>query len=273
MMKQIGMIVPSVDNSFFASLAHFTEKYLRKEGYSLLLCDSANGAEREKEYLKMLSEICDGILDVSGLKEFTEDLLPEGYPIVFVDRKPESAKAISAVRNDDESAMYEATSYLIAKGCKTIVLLPGYLAEGQESPRVKGYRKALEDAGMAYQADLVLNREGKKSSEEESSELIMQLMKNSVKTDAIITSSDRAAFGAIKALGRVGYYVPEDVKLISFDNSPYSLMVSPSISAIDRNPEILSQKACEILLQKIRKEAVDEQVIVPVSLIKRDSTR
>jgi len=272
-MKRIGMIVPSVDNSFFASLAHHTEQYLKEAGYSLILADSENSAEREKEYLKLFSNICEGIIDVSGLREFTDDLLPEGFPIVFADRKPESEQPLSWVANDDESAMREATLYLLKKGCRNIILLPGYIAEEQENPRVRGYRLALEESGMPYNPDYVLNRKGKKSSEEESSELIMQIMQKSIKVDAIITSSDRAAFGAIKALGRVGYYVPEDVKLISFDNSPYSLMVSPSITAIDRNPEEISREACNVLLRRMSHNPEVEQKTVPVSLIERDSTR
>lgn len=92
--------------------------------------------------------------------------------------------------------------------------------------------------------------------------------------DAIITSSDRAAFGAITALRSIGQYVPEDVKLISFDNSPYSTMASPAITTIDRNPRQLAEDACEALLSLFNGIHPDPlETIVPVSLVKRDSTR
>lgn len=93
------------------------------------------------------------------------------------------------------------------------------------------------------------------------------------KADGIITSSDRAAFGAMKALGKVGYYAPEDVKLISFDNSPYSTMASPSITSLDRNPASLAGRACEILLDLIAGKDVQKENIISVSLVERDSTR
>ena len=91
--------------------------------------------------------------------------------------------------------------------------------------------------------------------------------------DAIITSSDRAAFGVMTALHEVGLYVPEDVKLISFDNSPYSTMASPAVTALDRRPQELAETACAHLLALMRGETAPARTVIPVSLIRRDSTR
>ncbi len=72
---------------------------------------------------------------------------------------------------------------------------------------------------------------------------------------------------------KVGFYSPEDVKLISFDNSPYSTMASPSITSLDRNPASLAAKACQILLDLIEGKEVNKENIIGVSLVERDSTR
>ena len=64
-MKTIGMIIPTTDNAFFSNLAHAAEQYLSEKGYILFVCDSGNDAEKEKTYLKTLSSLCEGILDVS----------------------------------------------------------------------------------------------------------------------------------------------------------------------------------------------------------------
>ena len=101
----------------------------------------------------------------------------------------------------------------------------------------------------------------------------MGYFRKGIKIDGIITSSDRAAFGAVKALGRLGYYVPEDVRLISFDNSPYSLMASPSITSIDRNGALIAQKALETLRCLLEGNKPTEETVIPVSLVKNDSTR
>lgn len=274
-MKSIGMIIPTTDNSFFASLAAYVEKTLSSLRYSLLLASSANNAEKEKAcFLQLIESGAEGILCVSGLSALPDDLLPADYPLVWVDRKPESTGTIPWVANDDAEAMEEAAEFLLEKGCRNILLLPGFLAEHQESPRVSGYRRALEKHGIEFDERYILNRAGVKSTEFETEEMIRSIMDQGIPIDGIITSSDRSAFGAMAALRSVGLYVPEDIKLISFDNSPYSAMATPGITALDRNPDVLAEKACEALLGKLKGiQPEKDKIIVPVSLVRRDSTR
>lgn len=274
-MKTIGMIVPTVDNSFFSDLVKRAERYLRTNRYQLLVMSSDNDAENEKNAYATLQELkVEGILSVSGLSIFPADLVCEDMPLVWLDRVPESTRKIPWVSNDDEKAMETAVDALIEKGCNDILLMPGYLAEGQESPRVRGYRKALEKHHIEYNDVYVLNRKGETSSEAETEELVREHLHQGNKVDGIITSSDRAAFGAMAALRSVGYYVPEDVKLISFDNSPYSTMVTPAVTALDRNAETLAEKACELLLKQIGHDTdLTIENTIPVSLVKRDSIR
>ena len=273
-MKVIGMIVPTVDNAFFSALASSAAKHLYDAGYQALICSSDNDVEKEEAAFRHLTALrAEGIVCVSGLRALPEDLIAKDYPLVWVDRVPSSKHSIPWVANDDSAAMEEATEYLIEKGCRNILLMPGFLAQGQESPRVAGYRSALEKHGLPYEPRFVLNRKGERSSEAESETLVRGLLRQGHEIDAIITASDRAAFGAIAGLRSVGLYVPEDVRLISFDNSPYSAMATPSVTALDRNPGVLAEKACQILLGRIRGEAVPMENRVPVGLVRRDSTR
>ncbi len=270
----VGIVVPTVDNSFFSSLSAAANRFLLDAGYTPLILSSGNSAETEKQHLRALAALgVRGILCVSGLGAWPDDLLPESLPLVWVDRRPESKRVIPFVANDDCAAMSEAAEYLIEKGCRNILLMPGYLAENRISPRVVGYEAALKKHGITPDPANILYRSGQKPSEIESEELIRQAMARNVQADAVITSSDRAAFGVITALHRVGLYVPEDVRLISFDNSPYSRMASPAVSALDRRPDLLAEKACGCLLDRIAGKPVPPETIIPVSLIRRDSTR
>jgi LacI family transcriptional regulator len=82
----IGMIVPTVDNPFFAGLVCHAGIILNDKGYGLLVCGSANSAEKEKENFRMLLDRgAAGILCVSGLSELPSDLLTESYPLLWVD--------------------------------------------------------------------------------------------------------------------------------------------------------------------------------------------
>ncbi len=273
-MNLIGMIVPTADNSFFSALASCAERELYQAGRQTVIVSCGNDGEKEKEAFRQLSRLgVEGILCVSGLRELPASLEEDSLPLVWVDRVPNSKRKIPWVANDDSAATREATLYLAKKGCRKILLMPGFLAEGQESPRVAGYRIALKEANLPYDSRFVLKREGKKSSEEESEQLVRLLLREGHTFDGIITASDRAAFGVMTGLRSVGLYVPEDVRLISFDNSPYSAMATPSITALDRKPGVLAKKACEVLLRLIRGEECETETVVPVEIVKRDSTR
>ena len=274
--KFVGMIVPTVDNSFFSGLAANVEREMAKADYRTLIISCSNDADKERACLRELSAMgtVNGMICVSGLSELQDGVIPDTMPLVWVDRVPRSARKIPWVANDDAAATEKATDFLIEKGCSNILLLPGFLAEHQESPRVAGYRRALAKHDIAFSPTMVLNREGIKSSEEETGDLVRATLAADISVDGIITSSDRAAFGAITALRSVGYFVPEDVRLISFDNSSYSAMASPPITALDRKTDILAAKACEIMLRMIAHEDdIPMENIVDVYLEKRDSTR
>ncbi len=273
-MKMIGMIVPTVDNSFFSALAAAVQKEMRGQGIQTLIYSCDNDVETEKEAFRHLVSLrAAGIICVSGLRELPRDLMEDPLPLVWVDRVPSSEQPIPWVANDDCAATETAARYLIDRGCRNILLMPGFLAEGQESPRVTGYKNALKKAGIPYQEQFVLKRRGERSSETESEELVRDLLQQGYRFDGIITASDRAAFGVMAGLRSVGLYVPEDVRLISFDNSPYSAMAAPSITSLDRNPAALAEKACRQLLRLMRKETCETETIIPVGIVKRDSTR
>ena len=273
-MKTIGLIVPTTDNSFFADLAMEISRQAEKEGWQLLMASSNNSAAKEKEQLKLF-ETCgvDGILCISGLSKLADDLFAKDIPIVWIDRVPSADHPIPWVANDDAKALYEATSYLAEHGCRNILLAPGFVAEGNDSPRIQGYSQALKDHDLKCDPACILKRAGKAPSEVETEELVRNYLREGHAVDGIITSSDRAAFGAMAALRSVGFYVPEDVKLITFDNSPYAAASVPAITALDRNTDEMAACAVELLKNLMQGNPCRYDNIIPVSLVKRESTR
>lgn len=273
-MKTIGLILPTTDNSFFADLAMELSTQAMQEGWELLISSSNNNAEKEREQLKLFETYdLDGILCVTGLSRYPEDLLQKRIPIVWIDRVPMADHPIPWVANDDEKALYEATSFLVENGCRNILLAPGFVAEGNDSPRIQGYSQALKDHGFSCSPDYILKRAGKAPSEIETEELVRNHLRRGNPVDGIITSSDRAAFGAMAALRSVGCYVPEDVKLITFDNSPYAAASVPAVTALDRNTDLMAQRAVELLKDLMQGRSCKYENIIPVSLVKRESTR
>ena len=272
----IGMIVPDISNTFFSALAFSAQKYLQSLNHTLLICSSSNQVETEKNHFAEFNKIgVAGILCVSGLSEIPTEFLQENNaPVVFLDRRPSNAEKNIWVANDDVEATRMATQFLIDNGCKNILIIPGYVAGKYESLQEKGYIKALEENKIPLNEVYILKRSGKESSHVESEKMVTEFLKKELHVDGIIASSDRSAFGALKAFRSVGLYVPEDVKMISFDDTLYAELATPALTSLNRQPEKLAQIACDLLLKKIAGDTISEIVhYVPVTLEKRDSTR
>ncbi|MBR1420322.1 MAG: substrate-binding domain-containing protein [Selenomonadaceae bacterium] len=231
--------------------------------------------EVEESHFKNLAELgVSGILCVSGLSSLAENLIDEKFPLIFLDRRPANAEKFAWVANNDVDATRLATQYLIDKGCKNIIMIPGYIAGHHESLQEQGYRKALESNGIEIDESYILKRPGEKSSHIEVEKIVTDFLRRELPIDGIIASSDRSAFGALKAFRSVGLYVPEDVKMISFDDTLYSELATPSLTSLNRQPEKLAKTACDLLIQQIDGNQPSQIInYVPVTLEQRDSTR
>lgn len=271
----IGLIVPNVNNEFFSSLALHIETELFEKDYSLFICNSGNSVEREKAYFRTLaSRGVDGILCISDLNEIPEEITARGVPIVCIDRHPKASRPLPWVGNDDKAASREATNHLLEKGCRHILLISSYFAEYTRHEREQGYVEALEQAGIFVDQNYILHRPGKDPSTMEAEVMVYDFLKSGLPLDGIVTTSEPAALGAMYALRRAGCSVPDDVKIISFDNTLYSLLMQPTLSSIERNPRQIAQASCELLLQLIRGEDVsDTSIVVPARLVERGSTK
>lgn len=273
--QTIGLILPSIVNEFYASLAFHIENHLAQEDYSLFICNSANNPEKEKDYFRSLaSKGVDGILCISGLNELTDAIICRDTPVVCIDRYPENKKGFPLISNDDAASGYLATEHLIQKGCQHILFVSSYTANYMKKQRLHGYQQALAAHGLPFDKNYILERSGKEPTQVEDEILVYDFFKtSSYPVDGIIATSDLAALGALYALKRLHISVPEQVRLVGFDNTLYSRLASPPITTIERYPEKLARKACETLLAMIEERSIDSIVTtIPVSLIERESS-
>ena len=163
---------------------------------------------------------------------------------------------------------------MIKKGCRDIVFISSFTADYEKKERYLGYKKALDTYGIPLDKNYILQTQGKEPSQIEAEILITDFLKTQRRIDGIFASSDLAALGALYALKRANLKVPEQVKLIGFDNTLYSRLPTPSISTIERNPKMLAEKGCEILLNMIQgKDIGSIDTIVPVVLVERESSK
>jgi len=273
----IGILIPDISNSFFASVVQKLESYLFIEGYSTIICNTARSKEKELAYLKTLeSRMIDGLFVVSGVEEFENENLINRIPVVCIDRKPKDNQTTVLIQSDNYTGGFIATERLIQRGCKNIALLTHRESISSFKNRRKGFSDALEKHGFDFNAKnfIEINTANYNSSTEATKDTLLEMFKNNLTYDGIFALNDKLAVGAIEAISELGLKIPKDVKVIGFDNDPISKYCYPKLTTIKQDTSELARQSCIALLNLINKNhsIIEKHQLVPVELIVRETT-
>ncbi|NLC96634.1 MAG: LacI family transcriptional regulator [Erysipelotrichaceae bacterium] len=272
----IGVILPNIINYYFAHITTMIESYFYEKGYPVFICNTANDPEQEKEYFKLLDQqLVDGIICISCQKMFDSNLISRKIPIVLIDRNPVNTMNLPIIRSDEWTATYQATQLLIKKGCKDIIYLNSRGLKDIVSDREQGYLDALSDNNIVYNRNKVIKMQKTTSSVGQASDLILEYLDKGQNVDGVICASDNAAIGTIAGLRKRGFRVPEDVKVTGFDNTFQSEITSPTLTTIERYPELMAKIASQKLYDLIKgvDNDIKDDVVCSIKLIERESTK
>lgn len=270
--KSIGMIVPDIGNDFFSKIAYHVERDLSAEGYSVFVCNSGNDPQRERDYFHTLAgKQVDGIVCISGLRELTENIYTRGIPLVCIDRNPASDEAIPHIGSDDIFGAKLATSHLIDRGCRDILIISSFTADYRSNARTTGYFQALAEHHLPLRHDYVAYVTGQRPSIYEAEDIVRDFIATGMPLDGIFATSDHAAVGALRALRAAGSTVPDEVKIVGFDDSIYSQLTTPSITTVHRYPEQMAHAGCRALLDLIAGRTPEQETVIPVRLVCRET--
>jgi LacI family transcriptional regulator len=258
----IGFVVSNMENPFYVRIAKGIEKTLNKSGYRLLLVDSAEKNENERKSIESLYlRGIDGIIIAPTITDcaYLAELLPDTYPLVFVDRRPINYTAADIVLLENRGAAEKATRYLLEKDCTRIGFVSfhfgGAGTDETIMERVDGFRKAFEEAGLVPDENLIRVVPGayldrRELIRAETYDLTKQML--ALNVQAIICGNDLSAIGVFHCLKEVGVRIPEDVRLITFDDALWLSMTSPQITAVAQPSETLGAFAARQLLKRIQ---------------------
>lgn len=271
--KTVGMIVPDISNDFFSTLALHAEQRLARAGYSVFVCNTANSVERERSHIRTLvSKRVDGIICISGSNALSEETVPADIPVVCVDRYPGVDSSVPRVISDDVTGGLLATEHLIERGCRHILLISSAPDDLNKRNREQGYREALHRHAVAFDPAYRLLLPGREPSMVEAAQLVADFMGTGRPVDGIFAVSDHAAVGALRALAGLSIGVPEQVRIVGFDDSIYARIVTPDLTSVRRFPEELASRGCDVLLGLINGGEAAIETVVPVELVARSST-
>ncbi len=270
----VGVIIPDISSTFFADLARGIEDIATMYKYNIILSNSDQNQDKELHLFNtMLGKQVDGIVFMSGniTHELVEEFEKSPVPIVLAG-SIEETKKIPSVNIDYEQAAYDVTHSFIEKGHKNIAFVIGPLHEPINSEKkLAGYKRALEEAGIEYHEDLVVEGDDTYDSGIEAFE---KLMEAAEKPTAIFVGQDEMALGVVHGAEDKGFSIPEDFEVISSDNTRLTLMVRPQLTTVVQPLYDIGAVSMRLLTKLMNKEKTEEHIIVlPHRIEERNSTR
>lgn len=270
----VGVIIPDISNSLYAELARGIEDIATMYRYNIILANSDQNEDKELTLLDtMYGKQVDGIVMMS--ENVTEPLLQSmnhsPVPIVLAGSTVES-KTIATVNIDYYQATYEAIKILIDNGHKRIAFITGSVScTINEKYKLAAYKKVLKNAGIAIDNNLIIMEE---ESYDQGIDAFNTLNQLESPPTAYYAGGDEVAIGIIHGAQDQGKSIPEDIEVISSENSKLARMVRPQLTSVVLPLYDIGAVAMRLLTKMISKEEVEElNVILPYRIEQRQSVK
>ena len=273
----IGIIVPDISNAVFGNLIKGINSICSGEGYTIMVCESQGDLKKELQLLDIMEDKqIEGLLfaGVDVNHTLVQGMLSKNYPVVLVTQEAsEDEGAISTVVHNNIDAMYDAVRFLLDNGHERIAYLGGPRNDfSSGKKRLKGYRKALEEAGIKIRDSYIVQGDFSFAAGYNGMKVLYE--ENNKLPTAVVTGSDLIAVGAIQYLNNMLVKIPEDISIMGFDDSDFATYFKPELSTVRISYFDEGQKAARVLLQLINGEQ-DKPMIgyVPHKIIRRSTTK
>jgi LacI family transcriptional regulator len=272
--RTLGLLIPDISNSYFASVARAVENEARNRGYSIILTDSQENEKIEMESIRLLkSRNVDGLIiaPVGQIGDYLETLHAGGLPIVLIDRYFPQVN-LPFVTSDNYKGAFEATDYLIGKGHRKIACIQGLPDTSTNRDRVSGFRDALIKYKIEPDEELIT---GSDFSENNGYVEAKRLLGNHHNLTAIFSLGNLCAFGVIRALKEEGLTIPGDISLVSFDDHYYSPFLATPLTAVAQQMDKIGQAAVQLFCDQLDNPygGKTSEILLSTQLNERSSVR
>jgi DNA-binding LacI/PurR family transcriptional regulator len=248
----LGLVMPDVANPFFAQIARSAEDIAYQNGYALFLINTGEDIDREKNALDSLleKEIDGAILCSSRLSQTEMITYLEVLPAtVLVNRELDVPEVNGASLNvDDKRGIQLAVDYLVKQGRTHIAFAVGPSSSVSSQRRLEGYHAGLEEHGLAFNIERVVNCPPTTQGGEEAA---VDLLNCCPEVDAILSFNDLVAVGVTRACLQAGRDVPQEIAVIGADDIPLAALTNPSLTTLHVDLNKLGEQAMLALLRLI----------------------
>jgi LacI family transcriptional regulator len=273
--RTIALIVSDISNPFFTSIARGVEDVARRHGYTVILGNSDESVEKERQYVHaMLSNRIDGLLIApagSGSRKTLDFLARHGTKFVLIDRQLPGVAA-DAVVGDSIGGARLLTEHLIELGHRRIALVGGSHEVPTARDRQRGYEEALRDRGLEPQPALIIESNYKQEGGYRAAQQLLALPADERPT-AIFAGNNFLAIGAIQALRAAGLQVPGDIAVVCFDDIELASALQPFLTVMAQPARTFGTVAAQFLFDRLdgAESSAWRRVVLPPELIVRVS--
>lgn len=271
--EMIGLIIPDISDAFYARIARRIEKEAAKHHYTVIYSSSEESQEREEELIRsMLDRQVDGLIIASTQKnkKQIESLKKMNFPFVLIDRHyPEVETDYVIV--DNKEGIAKAVRHMSNSGASNI----GFVSITPELEAIKerlaGYKETIKEVGLPLSSSNIkeLNRQ---TYEAQMSSVFDDFSTLSNPLDGIIFATHYLATAGLREMKKRGILLPQEMKMISYDQFSAFDLLEPSITVVKQPIEEIGDSAVDILLNKLKSRDTEIiQKVLQTGFIPRES--
>lgn len=269
--RTIGLILPSLQNTFFVEVADALEDLAVADGYEIIMAVTKESPERTINHIRTLAaRRVDGIMAIPTIESplALAELKNLAHPTVIIDRI-EDQNDFPSVAIENREAGRLGTEHLLSLGHKQIAFIvnSANLANGRH--RVAGFWDAVKAAKVEARCQsLVVGM-----TDEDAYQHVLALLQRSDRPTALFTLSNLATIGGLRAIQAVGLRIPHDISILAFDDPEFLRVFRPFVSAIRQPTQRIAEESWRLMKQQLGDAQSEiEHVRLPVEVLIREST-
>jgi LacI family transcriptional regulator len=269
----IGVLIPDITNPLFPPILRGIEDRLDDAGYTSLIVNTDNDAERERSHLEaMRARQVDGFISATARldRQLLADIAASGTPLVLVNRSLEDG-SVPAVTVNDRQGIRLAVEHVAGLGHQRIAHVAGPQNTSTGHRRYLGFLEAMRSAGLEVPEQHV--RFGRWFTEEEGVRACAELFDEAKDITALVAANDRLAIGCYDALEVRDLRCPQDVSIVGFNDMPFVDRLRPPLSSVRVPQREIGTVAADLLLQRLGDGSqTAREILLEPTLIIRGST-
>jgi len=274
--NKIMLCIPDITNPYYFAMIKGVTQTLEYYNYNILLAYTMHNPQKELDILNSLKgRYVDGL--IFGSFDYNPTLIEAikdtGLPTAITSfyENSENHNFYDCIYANQPRAAWVATHHCVENGHTRIAFLGGDPKEQNTKERFEGYRRALEESGISVDNSLIISAD---FTRELALHKFQQFVRDDGKCTAVVACNDLMAIGCMNACSLLGLKVPDDISIVSLDNTEYCLCTNPPMTSVDMMQGKVGAEAARLVMDRIlNKRSYRKDMVFSPNIIMRESVK